>query len=103
MRVWDDRARITGLSWQYYHDNQTDIGGIRDQITSLEKSVDQHIRDVDRYGSTPNEARASVSALRGEVESQQVEIKKLSDQVHELKAELDGNKPKPRDPNRPAG
>jgi hypothetical protein len=44
-----------------------------------------------------------VSALKGEVERQQGEIKKLSDQVTELKAELDRVKPKPRDPNRPAG
>lgn len=96
-------ATVAGLSWQYYDDNQTDIGGIKDKATNLEKSIDQHIRDVDRYGSTPIEARASLYVLRGEVEQQQAKIKKLSDQVSELKAELDRIKPKPRDPNRPAG
>jgi deoxycytidine triphosphate deaminase len=96
-------ATVAGLSWQYYDDNQTDIGGIRDKATGLEKSFDQHIRDVDRYSSTLNEARASVSALRGEVERQHGEIKQLSDQVSELKAELERVKLKPLDPNGPAG
>ncbi|MBC2664306.1 hypothetical protein H7F51_02105 [Novosphingobium flavum] len=95
-------ATVAGLSWQYYHDNQTDIGGIRDKTTGLERSFDQHIRDVDRYGLTPKDARASVPALRGEVERQQGEIKKLSDQVSEIKAEVARIKPKQRDPNQPA-
>jgi deoxycytidine triphosphate deaminase len=83
--------------------NEEIAGKLSTETVSVRGAIDQHIRDVDRYGSTPTEARASVSALRGEVERQQGEIKKLSDQVTELKAELDRVKPKPRDPNRPAG
>lgn len=96
-------ATVAGLSWQYYLDNQNGIGGIRNKTTELEKSLDGHMRDVERYGSLPNEAQASMSALKGDVARQQVELKRLSDQISQLKAELDRSKPKPRDPNRPAG
>ena len=83
--------------------NEDLAGNISRETKSLRGAVDQHIRDVDRYGSTPNEARASVSALRGEVERQQEAMEKLSDEISELKADLEQIKPKPRDPNRPAG
>lgn len=82
--------------------NEDLVGKFSTETKSLSQVVDQHIREVDRFGSTPNEARASVSALRGQVERQQGEIKKLSDQVSELKADLTRVKPKPQDPNRPA-
>lgn len=60
-------------------------------------TIDRHIRDVDRYGAEPVEARASVPALRADVERQQAEIDALAKQVSGLKAELDLIKPKPRD------
>lgn len=41
--------------------------------------------------------------LKVTVDRQQGEIKNLSDEVSELKAELDRVKPKPHDPNRPVG
>lgn len=81
--------------------NEEIAGKLSTEATSLRGAIDQHIRDVDRYGSIPNEARASVSALRGDVERQQDEIKRLSDQLSQLKAELDRLKPKPCDLNRP--
>lgn len=76
---------------------------LKNEAEAARSAIKQHISDVDRYGTTPDEARTSVPALRGDVERQQGEIKKLTDQVSELKAELERIKPKPRDPNRPAG
>jgi deoxycytidine triphosphate deaminase len=83
--------------------NEQIAGQLTKDSEAARRSLDEHISEVDRYGSTPNEARASVPALRGQVERQQVEIKALTDQVSKLKTELDRLKPKPRDPNRPAG
>jgi deoxycytidine triphosphate deaminase len=94
-------ATVAGLSWQYYDDNQTDIGGIRDKTTGLEKSFDQHVKDVDRYASNPNEAKAALPALKGQVEQQRVEIDKLLGQVSKLRSELDIIKLKLCDRNRP--
>lgn len=73
------------------------------ETTSIHGAIDQHIRDVDRYGSTPKEAGASVSALKGELDHQKQEIKALSSQISDLKAELENLKPKPLDPNKPTG
>jgi deoxycytidine triphosphate deaminase len=83
--------------------NEEIAGKLATETTSVRGAIDQHISDVDRYGSTPNEARAALPALRGQVQQQQFEIKKLSDQVSELRADLDRVRPKPRDPSRPAG
>ncbi|WP_446325461.1 hypothetical protein [Blastomonas sp. CACIA14H2] len=76
---------------------------LKNETESARSAIQKHISDVDRYGTTPDEARASVPALKAVVERQQDDIRRLSDQVSELKAELDSIKPKPRDPNRPAG
>jgi deoxycytidine triphosphate deaminase len=81
--------------------NEEIAGKLSTETTAVRGAIDQHIRDVDSYASTPDEARASVSALRGEVERQQGEIEQLSDQVSELKAKLGCNKPKLRG-HRPA-
>jgi deoxycytidine triphosphate deaminase len=71
------------------------------ETASARDAIDQHILDVDRYGSVPNEARSSVPALRGIVERQQGEINKLSGQVSVLTSEIERLKPKPCDRNRP--
>ena len=89
--------------WNMASRNEEIAGKLSTETESVHGAIDQHIRDIDRYSSTPSEARASVPALRGVVERQQGEIKQLSDQVSEMKAELERIKPKPRDPNRPAG
>lgn len=100
-------AALTIAFWNFQSGlstrNEEIAGKLSTETDLVRHTLDQHIRDVDRYESIPNEARASVSALRGKVENQQNEIKLLSDQVSELKAELERLKPKPRDPNRPAG
>jgi deoxycytidine triphosphate deaminase len=76
---------------------------LKNEAESARNAIQKHISDVERYGTTPDEARTSVPALKAVVERQQGDIQRLSDQVSELKAELDRIKPKPRDPNRPAG
>lgn len=76
---------------------------LKNEAESARNAIQKHISDVERYGTTLDEARTSVPALKAVVERQQGDIQKLSDQVSELKAELDRIKPKPRDPNRPAG
>jgi phage shock protein A len=83
--------------------NEDIAGRLKSETESAQSAIAQHISDVDRYGATPDEARTSVPALRGVVERQQSDIKKLSDQVSELKAELDRIKPKTGDPNGTAG
>lgn len=86
--------------WNLSNRNEDLAGKVYSETKSLNDVVNKHIRDIDRYSSVPNEARASASALRGDVERQQVEIKKLSNQISELKAELDRVKMKPYNPNR---
>jgi deoxycytidine triphosphate deaminase len=76
---------------------------LRTETDAVRLTVDQHVKDVDRYSNLPDEARASVPALRGEVERQQVRIDALSKQVSDLQKKLERVMPKPRDPNRPAG
>jgi deoxycytidine triphosphate deaminase len=60
------------------------------------KAIDQHVEDVDRYGSAPSETQASVPALRGKIEQQQIEIDTLANQITELKSKIEPAKPKPR-------
>jgi deoxycytidine triphosphate deaminase len=79
-----------------------EIAGTLSTETALARdAIDQHILDVDRYGSVPDEARSSVPALRGIVERQQGEINKLSGQISVLTSEIERLKPKPCDRNRP--
>lgn len=73
------------------------------EATSARSEIDEHIRDVDLYSTTPNEARTSIPALRNEVKQQQTKIDALSKQVSELQAELDWVKRKRYDPYRPGG
>lgn len=96
-------ATVAGLSWQYYDDNQADIGEIRAASEATSDRLDRYILDVDRYGQETNEARASVPALRARIESQDEQLRALQRRQNELQAELDRIKPKPRNPNRPAG
>jgi deoxycytidine triphosphate deaminase len=92
-------AFLTNLS----NRNEEIAERIGEKAETSRKAVEQHIGDVDRYSAKPDEARAALPALRGQVQQQQFEIKKLSDQVSELRAELERVRPKPRDPSRPAG
>lgn len=81
--------------------NEDIAGKLKTETDAVRNAVDQHVRDVDRYSTAPDEARTALPTLRGQVEQQQVEIEKLSEQVAELKAELERVKPKPCDRNRP--
>lgn len=81
--------------------NEEIAGTLSTETNSIRSAIDQHIRDVDRYGSIPNEARASVPALRGVVERQNAEIIRLSDKALKMQAELDTIKLKLCDRNRP--
>ena len=96
-------ATVAGLSWQYYDDNQGDIGEIRAASEATSDRLDRYILDVDRFGRETDEARASVPALRARIEEQDQQLRALQSQLNELQAEIDRLKPKPRDPNRPGG
>lgn len=101
---------LAGLTMAFWNFNSglssrnEDIAvALRSDTEAVRAALDQHVSEVDRYGSISNDAQASVPALRGEVERQRAEIEALSQQVSELRAELERIKPKPRAPNRPAG
>lgn len=96
MAFWNFNSGLSSRNEQIVETLKSDTEGVR---TAFER----HVNDVDRYGTTSNDARASVPALRGYVQRQRVEIDALSKQVSELKAELERIKPKPHDLNRPAG
>lgn len=89
--------------WNIAGRNEEIAGTLKSDTEAVRTALDRHVSDVDRYGSTSNDARASVPAVRGDMERQRAEIDALSKQVSELKAELERVQPKPRDPNRPAG
>lgn len=83
--------------------NEEIAGKLKSDTEAVRTAFDRHVSDIDRYGSSSDDARASVPALRGDIERQRAEIDALSQQVSKLKTELERIKPKPRDPNRPAG
>lgn len=86
-------ATVAGLSWQYYDDNQTDIGEVRATSEATSDRLDRYILDVDRFGLETNEARASVPALRERVELQDEQLRKLEGELNALQAEVEGLKP----------
>ena len=98
-------AALTIAFWTFNSNlssrNEELATNLKSDTEAMRTALDQHVGDVDRYASTPTEARAALPALRGQVGQQQVEIEKLSEQVAELKAELELVKPKPCDRNRP--
>lgn len=83
--------------------NEEIVGKLMSDTEAAYTAIDGHIREVDRYSSAHDEARPSVPALREDIKRQRSEINALSEQVSELKAELERIKPKPLDRNRPAG
>lgn len=87
--------------WNMASRNEEIAGKLSAETETAHGAIDQHIRDVDRYGSTPNEARASVPALRGVIERQNDEIIRLSDKVLKMQTELNNIKMKLCDRNRP--
>lgn len=100
-------AALTMAFWNFNSSlssrNEEIAGTLKTEAEAMRTALDRHVSDIDRYGSTSDDARASVPALRADVERQRTEIDALSKQVSDLKSELDRVKPKPRDPNRPAG
>ena len=89
--------------WNIASRNEEVAGKLAEQTRTLQSDLNHHIADVEQYGTKSVEESASIAALRGQLERQQDTIGKLNGQVSALKAELERIKPKPRDPNRPAG
>jgi deoxycytidine triphosphate deaminase len=84
-------AFLTNLS----NRNEEIAQQIGEKAETARQSIQQHIGDVDRYGAKSEDARTSVPALRGLVESQQVEIKKLSNEISGLSSEVERLKNNP--------
>jgi hypothetical protein len=87
--------------WNMSSRNEEIAGKLSTETESVHDTIEQHIRDIDRYGSTPSDARASVPALRGVIERQNGEIIGLSNKVLKMQSELDIIKLKLCDRNRP--
>ncbi|MBN8818386.1 MAG: hypothetical protein J0I80_06660 [Sphingomonas sp.] len=96
-------AALTMAFWNFNNGlavrNEDIAGKLKSETEAVRTALDQHVNDVERYSSAPDDARASVPALRGAIERQRAEIGALSKQVSELKAELERTKPKLSNPN----
>lgn len=62
---------------------------LRVETEDVQRSIEQHIEDVDRYGSKETEAQTSVPALRARIEQQRREIAALRARTEALTGRVD--------------
>jgi phage shock protein A len=78
----------TGFLFNLASRNEDLAGKLRSEAETAQKSINDHIVDVDRYGLQPAEVRASVPALQHRIDEQRLEISNLRQDLEQTRAQL---------------
>ncbi|MCA0909810.1 hypothetical protein [Qipengyuania gaetbuli] len=81
-------ATVFGISIDYFTGNRSQIRELQGIVAENGEQFDDHVEAVDAFGGAELEARATTSALRAQIESQENEIETLRAEIDLLQSQV---------------